>query len=152
MARQRVLLITVAVRAAILEAIDRARAEPVPLDVAMALRIADQSKTEVKLSDRRPDAPERPPTQNLLIPDGFEVAFSFEQQPMGLVRHLSVALHDAPGKYPSPEAVAMIAREFGFGALPPKYGKIWLEEVRPDHSAVNVAELCEPPAGAEVVP
>jgi len=143
----RVLIITPEVRAAIQGAIGRARAKPVPLATAMAMAHMDNSP-ELLLADRKPGTPDRPPSQCLLLPGGFEVAFSFEEQPAGMVRHLSIALHDAkPGKVPNAGIVAGLAREYGFSGFPPMpYGRVWLEEYRPGRFAVNMVELVSPPA------
>ncbi len=142
----RVLLMTPEVRAEIKAAIERARAEPVPLALAMAMAHMDDSP-ELLLKDRKPGAPDRPPSQCLLLSDHFEVAFSFEEQPAGMVRHMSVALQNAMrGKVPNAGIVAGLAREFGFSAFPPvPYGRVWLEEYKPGRFAVNVAELVNPP-------
>jgi len=143
----RVLLITPEVRAEIKAAIERARAKPVPLATAMAMAVMD-NRPELLLSDRKPGTPDRPPSQSMLLSESFEVAFSFEEQPAGMVRHLSVALHDAkPGKVPNAGIIAGLAREFGFSGFPPMpYGRVWLEEYRPGRFAVNMVELVSPPA------
>lgn len=144
--RRRALIITPEVRATIAAAIDRARADPVPLRLVMQMMPRRQDSGALMLEDRKPGAPERPPSQSLLIPNGYQVAFSFEEQPFGLVRHMSVALDDNPGKLPSPESVKMIAEEFGFRTFPPDdFGRVWIEEFRPGLVAINLAELVDPP-------
>lgn len=141
--RKRILLITSEVQAEIRRMIERARAKPVPIDLVMAMRAPDQQKPVVDLVDRKPGAPRRPPSQSILIPDGYQVAFSFEEQPGGIVRHISVAVEGGnAGAVPMPAAVEMIAREFGFREFPPEL--FWIEEFRPGCYAVNVAELTEP--------
>jgi hypothetical protein len=50
---------------------------------------------------------------SLKIPFGFRAVFSIEEHPGGFFRHLSVSV-DKKNRYPSIEAVQMIASEFGF--------------------------------------
>jgi len=145
--RKRILLITSEVQAEIRRMIERARAKPVPIDLVMSMRAPDQQNAVVTMKDRKRDAPRRPPSQSILIPDGYQVAFSFEEQPAGIVRHMSVAVEDgAPGAMPMPAAVEMIAREFGFREFPPEL--FWIEEFRPGFYAINFVELTEPKQAA----
>lgn len=139
----RMLIINQAVKAEIVAAIERARANPLPLAETMKIAILDD-RTELKLADRK-GRPQRFNSQGLLLPGGFQVSFSFEEQPAGIVRHLSVSV-DTPGKFPQPAAVEMIAKEFGFSGFPPDGGKVWMEEFRPGHYCINVAELAHPSA------
>lgn len=81
------------------------------------------------------------PNFRLIIPVGFRVVYSLEEQPkLGLCHHLSVSVNEL-GKYPNEFAVLEIARLFG---LPLKTvedlkdGKlchVWLED---EVQAVNV--------------
>jgi hypothetical protein len=138
----RALLITPEVRAQIAAAVERARAKPLPLDFVMEAGIPG-NKVEVTLADRKPGF-ERPSSEHVLIPHGYRAAISFEQQPAGLVRHLSVSI-DQPGMMPNLQAVQALMEEFGFSA-PLEQCKIWLEEFDPGHHAVNVAYLADVPA------
>lgn len=107
---------------------------------------------EVKLSDRKPGF-ERPPSDHMTL-GNVRVAYSHEEQPAGIFRHLSASVQQ-PGKTPHPVAIAMICEAFGFsrelcealGSVPPKpadiVARIWLEEFAPGHHAVNVLELIE---------
>jgi hypothetical protein len=70
-------------------------------------------------------------------------AFSFEEQPAGICRHLSISV-EQKGKLPHPAAIAMIAEAFGFTAFPPAAGKVWVEEYEPDRHAINIVEVAEP--------
>lgn len=56
-----------------------------------------------------------------------------------MFRHLSISV-DTKGSLPSPQAVELLAEEFGI-AFPPKSGLVWTEEFEPGHHAVNVIEL-----------
>jgi len=126
--------------AAIEAAIERAKTHPIgPREIATAAFKA-QGKHRLKLSDREPGFERSEASENVMLPRGYRVAISFEAQPSGLCRHLSVSI-DRPGKLPSVEAVKMIAEAFGFPRFPPDPGHIWLEEFDPGHEAVNVVQL-----------
>lgn len=90
------------------------------------------------LSDRKPGF-ERPPSQHVIL-GTYRAAISFEKQPAGLCRHLSISAIK-PGTLPLPIVLEMIAKEFGFAEFPPPQGRVWLEEFDPGHEAVNVIEL-----------
>lgn len=53
------------------------------------------------------------PLHSVAVPVGFQCTYSVEEQPAGLSRHLSVSV-ETPGRWPSPEAMALIMAEFGF--------------------------------------
>jgi len=81
------------------------------------------------------------------IPEGFRVTFTFEHQPGGLCRHMSVSVTNARGRLPHPAVVAALMREFGFHAdglgPEPAPGRAlgWLEEtLGTGGSAINVVE------------
>lgn len=84
----------------------------------------------------------------VLIPVGFRANISFEEQPIGLCRHLSISV-DRPGQMPSVPAVEMIAQAFGldmsFSQSSPKLeGNFWLEEFEPGHHALHIVWKDEP--------
>lgn len=73
----------------------------------------------------------------------YDVAFSFEEQPSGIARHISVA-SAAPGKVPNEFVISMLTREFGFSAWPPERPyRVWIEEYEPGRNAINFVELVE---------
>lgn len=93
------------------------------------------------LDDRKPGF-ERPPS--LFIELGhFTAGISFEEQPDGIFKHLSISVGDGR-LLPNVRAVAMLCEEFGFKDFPPAEGGIWVEEFEPKCYAVNVLELVEP--------
>jgi hypothetical protein len=155
----RSLLIDNAVRQEIAAVIERAKAHVVQWDKAAAIAIGDHvdrlslsEKAKIGADKLAATMPNR--SQGMVIPRGYHVAFSFEQQPAGLMRHLSVSV-ERVGKVPNRHAVASILKEFGFSdklveflntSLPvePYAGgpmRMWLEEFAPGHEAVNVLEL-----------
>ena len=140
-----VLVINERVRRAIAAMVERASKKPVPWEqMKRFVNFEDNKNFELPLKDRPPDFT-RPESEHLRI-GKYRIAFSFEQQPAGLLRHLSVSVPRV-GRTPHPAAVEMIAREFGFTEFPPTAGRIWLEEFDPGHHAVNVVELVTAKAG-----
>lgn len=127
--------------AAIKAAVERARAKPIPWET-LRRHVPQQreSKRKLTLADRGDDRDWRPPSEQVLIAHGFRAAISFEEQPAGLIRHLSVSV-DTPGRTPSMEAMALLAIAFGFRSFPVRMEQVWLEEFEPGHHAVNVVEI-----------
>ena len=149
----RPLIITHEVEIAIDAAVASARQRPIPLDVIRKLAVP-LDKKELTLADRQKQGAEqviqllraldvaeqviRTQSEHVLIPFGYRAAISYEQQPDGLCRHLSISV-DTPGRVPTPEAVDMIAKAFGFRME--GIGTVWLEEFDPGHHAVNIVEM-----------
>lgn len=122
-------------------ALEQARANPVPLEVMKA--IADGTELPaLMLKDRKagvdairneyPSYPVRLGT--------YLAAISFEYQPAGLMRHLSVSSRN-PKAMPGLEVMIAVCEKFGFSAFPPPNGRVWVEEFEPKHMAVNVIEV-----------
>jgi len=144
---KRALIINEQARGLIAAAIERARKHALPLGDTMAMAMIDSPENAtavLTLADRAGKPNLRTMVEQVELFDGYQCGFSFEQQPHGMVRHLSVAVNNS-GKVPMPAAVDMISREFGFREFPPEYGRVWVEEFRPGHYAVNVAELVDIP-------
>jgi hypothetical protein len=138
----RPLIITDEARRQATAAIERALKHPIPLDVIKQLAVPLDQKM-LTLEDRKKAGAEkviRPASEHVLIPYGYRASISFEHQPDGLARHLSVSV-DTPGRVPTPEAVEMIAKVFGFRMQ--GIGSVWLEEFDPGHHAVNVVEFVD---------
>src|SRR4030095_10925302 len=123
----RLLIINADTKPAIAEAVRRAREMPVPLVTVMQSAHVENVATLTLADKAKREYPPRPPRQMVAIDYGFMAMFSFEDQPAGLVRHLSISV-DRPGKLPRPEFVAMIAREFGFVSVPPESGCLFWSE------------------------
>lgn len=131
-----VLIIDAEVRDAIKEAVERARDRPVPWEVIKTVAL-DVPKSALTLTDRKANH-FRPPTVQLIILD-YRCSISFEQQPCGLVRHLSISVKEGiDGRVPHPVSVQMIAQEFGIN-WPPEQG--WNEEFEPGRFAVNLIQV-----------
>lgn len=142
----RALIIGETQRAAIREAIERAAKHPITLDMVKAMQIEGGSHLtlEMRRKQQGPDwEKKRPRSEFVNLPIGIRVAISFEEQPIGMCRHLSVSV-DKPGALPNPHVVDMVAKEFGCDhplCAP------WIEEFAPGHNAVNIVALSAPAAG-----
>jgi len=135
-----VLIIGATEREKIAEIIAYAKAHPLSFDQLRKSAVAEAET--VRLEDRQPGH-ERPPSQHVIFPGGYRAAFSIEAQPAGLCTHLSISVfgRSKKGMMPSPQAVAMIAQEFGV-PFPPDKG--WTEEFDPGEYAVNLLSLYAP--------
>jgi hypothetical protein len=135
-----VLMIGATERERIAEIIAYAKAHPIPFEVLRAGAVDDTDT--LKLEDRKPGY-ERPRSQHVVFPGGFRAAFSIEAQPAGLCTHLSISVEgrSKKGAMPSPQAVAMIAEEFG---VPFPAHKMWQEEFDPGEYAINLLSLYAP--------
>jgi hypothetical protein len=80
------------------------------------------------------------PDFKVLIPNGFRVVYSIEEQPIGWCGHLSVSV-DSPEKVPGIPAVEAIMAEFGMGKDINNCLNVWIEETEP--RAVNVLTKLE---------
>jgi hypothetical protein len=132
-------------KAAIASAIERARKRPAPLDIVREHAVKQQ-KPVVKLADRRPGFETPIKSQQVLIPIGYRVQVSFEQQPAGMCMHLSISVErNDPKLMPSVEAVSEIAKEFGIDFTEVnKQGMTWMEEYEPSRYAVNLLIVVTP--------
>lgn len=129
-----VLIIDDRIKAAIEAAIEKARGKPISLEMLKAGAIKIKKHT-LTLAERKPGF-ERPFSEHISF-GSYLAAISFEQQPSGLHKHLSISA-PKPGTIPTPLVVETIAKEFGLATFPPKDGRIWLEEFEPGHHAVNI--------------
>jgi hypothetical protein len=127
---------------AIQEAIARARNNPLPWE-AVASVVGPSDTTTLDLDERNPgveDVRRKYPSQQLML-GTYRVAISFEQQPAGMFRHLSISsIHK--GRVPGLEIVIMVLEEFGFSGWPlQRPNRTWFEEFEPGWRAFNVIEL-----------
>lgn len=123
---------------AIQRATEIARANAIPWE-QLKDYVLDSNREVVKLGDR-PKGFERVQSQNVLIPVGYRAAISFEEQPAGILKHLSISVA-TKGKIPNVHAIIMIAEEFGFAVGKAGEGRTWLEEFAPGHFAVNLIQI-----------
>lgn len=134
------LIIGATERERVAEMIAYAKATPVTFDDIRTAIVPHQ--TSIKLEDRQPGF-KRPPSQRMIFRGGFRAAYSIEVQPVGLCAHLSISVvgRSQKGMMPSPQAVVMIAQEFG---IPFPAHKMWQEEFDPGEWAINLLQLYAP--------
>lgn len=132
---------------AIADAIAKAKAKPTPLEILMQIAKDDRADpTDTLLHEQRGDpaliAKIHAEYPSIPVQLGsYTAAISFEHQPGGLLRHISMASRE-PGKVPNEHAAKMILEAFGFSGYPlARPHRIWVEEYEPGRYAVNVAEL-----------
>jgi len=75
----------------------------------------------------------------VVIPIGYTCVFSYENQPIGLARHLSISV-DEPHKMPNVESVKEIMNQFGFESVLAQC-IVGIENIDESHSAISIAEL-----------
>jgi len=115
----------------------RALANPVPWDVLKQSLPANQDTDTLPLSDRR--GPERPlTTEQIMLQFGWRVAISAEEQPAGVLLHVSMS-SPARGRVPRPEAMIMVVDACGFKRE--QIARSWMEEYEPGKHAFNVLVL-----------
>lgn len=136
-------------------AIECARARPMPLEVLRTIGNSD-SKSRLMLAERKAGADavrEQYPAINVML-GTYRAAISFEQQPEGVARHLSVSSR-AKDKVPGPEVMQMVCAAFGFSKKlcaaigrpeatilkPNRPVMIWVEEFEPGRMAINIVEI-----------
>ncbi len=119
------------------EALKLARANVIPWSVLASITVATDGV--MTLGDRQPDH-KRPSSINVYLSDGVRAALAFEDQPAGIFKHVSVSVDDQ--RRPPPFMVLLAVYEaFGFRHIPPKQGRVWIEEFRPGWYCINMIEL-----------
>ncbi len=116
-------------------AAEKARAHPIPWDVLKHGVTPNQPTDELTLADRVgvPVIP-RDPVQ-VMLPLGWRVSITCEEQPAGFLLHVSMS-SPAARKVPSPAAMEMLVKACGY--KPDDIVRRWLEEYEPGKRAVNV--------------
>lgn len=128
-----VLIIDEAIKAQVNELIAKALENPVQWDKIKHLA--------VKAGEPLPPQAQRPddvPEPQKIIIGSYRCAYSVEEQPHGMCRHLSVST-PKPGMVPNPIAMKLIVELFGFTRTEPAHE--WLEEFDHNHHAHNIAQL-----------
>lgn len=133
--RMRPLIIGEKQKKEIAVAVEAARKLPNRLEDVMSIALPLDDKP-LRLVDRKSKRPPNMFTVSVDLPVGYRASFSFEYQPTGLFRHLSIGV-DEEGALPGHAAILMIAKEFGFIEI----DGTWLEEFEPGQFAVNLIEL-----------
>ncbi len=128
-------------RAALKEAMARARTHPVPWEMLEG-GVVEGTDT-VRIEDRSPEH-KRPLPEQVALPFGYLVAISFEEQPAGICLHVSVS-GPWPKKPPNTVVCGMIFTALG---VPPQAEHEWTEQIliddKPGGLAFNAIWLVEP--------
>lgn len=124
------------------EAVEKARASVIPWTALQHVASGTPSLT-MSLSERHPlteDTRKLYPAQSVML-GTYRAAVSFEEQPAGVFRHLSVSSR-ARGMIPGLEVMKIVAETFGFTGFPPiRAGRVWNEEFAPGQWAINLIEI-----------
>jgi hypothetical protein len=140
----RALLIGDEEKTAILAAVERARAKPIPWATLRGVIGGENTPGFLGLADRVPDH-ERPPSEQVDIPIGYRFCVSYEEQPAGVLAHFSISVN-APNKLPHETAARMILAAAGFNL--DKADNAWVEEFlingKPGGLAINLLFLIAP--------
>lgn len=118
-------------RQAIAALIEKAAANVTPLGVVMALAATREGGTQTNMANE---------SYSLVIPRGYHVTYTHEQQERGVCRHMSVSVESASmGMAPSVAAVNMLAEVFGFINRAPRVIS-WLDRMEDGTPIVNLLE------------
>lgn len=118
-------------------ALARARTKPIPWPVLKQM-LPIQRPGSLDIADRKPGAPERPPSEQVELPPGWTVAISVEEQPPGLLLHISIS--SPHQRLPHPEAVKLILAELGVTLTDSlsHWDEEFLVDGRPGGRAINL--------------
>jgi hypothetical protein len=142
-----ILIIGIEEQEKIKEALAQARAKPMPLSVLQAIAIDDRKKPSTKMAledrdrhGRLEEVKKKYPSYPVQL-GMYVAAISFEEQPNGMTKHLSVSSH-RKGLVPNELAMQMVAEAFEFSGWPPiRPHRLWVEEYEEGHSAINLVEM-----------
>lgn len=130
-------------QASIVKALEAAKVNTTPWDVLKNIA-TDTGTGTLNLDERRNPARiaevRRKYAAQRVDLGTYSCAISFEEQPAGIFRHLSVSSRKR-GKVPNALVMSMVAEAFGFSSFPPlRPYRVWTEEYEPGRHAVNVVE------------
>jgi hypothetical protein len=124
------------------DAVERAKAHPIPWEVLKTGIPPNQPTDRLTLADRE-GLPEVSRTrEEVMLPLGWRVAITVEEQPAGRLLHLSMS-SPKKGKIPNEHAMRMVIEACGFKLDDCARG--WLEEFEPGWNALNVLIFLAPP-------
>ena len=142
--KNRPLIIGEAERGRIATAMAKARQKPKPMAVAAATHVDIPDGGDLTLDKREPDFKAGTWSRFVELPIGYWCAISFEEQPAGLCKHLSISVmgpdhRPVQGSLPSPHAGGTIANAFGIAES--AIVSHWVEEYEPGCHAINLVAL-----------
>lgn len=123
-------------------AVEKARKKVLPLSIIRGIATTDDTD-ELLLKDRKPGVEfvrMRYKPEHIML-GTYRCSFSFEEQPDGIMRHLSIS-SARRGFIPGMEVLKVVLPLFGFSGIPAtRPGRMWNEEFEPNWFAVNIVEL-----------
>lgn len=132
-----VLILSAEAATALAAAIERARAKPIPWEVMREHLPTKQRTGELRLEDRTDDKTWRPQAEIVELPIDFRFNVSFEEQPAGLLLHVSMSHRD---RCPRADKVRAVLIAAGLGDRP--IARVWEEEFlvdgQPTGRAINI--------------
>jgi|KBSMisStandDraft_5_1062788.scaffolds.fasta_scaffold2616998_1 hypothetical protein len=139
-----ILVIDDIIKARVKQALVTARQNPLPWQATKAVVDSNQKTNHTSLADRKPGVEtlrRKYPSQHIML-GTYRAALSYEEQPTGMLKHLSISSH-RKGMVPGLEVMQAVAELFEFTGFPPPNNphRIWTEEFEPGHFAVNIVEL-----------
>jgi hypothetical protein len=135
---------------AIRAAIARARKKPIPWTVLREFVTPNQQTDTVTLADRGKLPPRQ--RERVLLPLGYQLSITFEEQPAGLCMHLSMS-SPRVGMLPNPVAFGVVLAATGIDLQATSGARAWIEDFlidgKPGGKAFNVCLLVEPREAAQ---
>jgi len=135
-------------KAALQAAQEQARQNPITAEIVNRGYNIGEFNGDLSLADRtelakRGTPAMRPSSEHVMLPNGFSVAITYEDQPCGMCLHMSMS-SPKRGKVPTPEAVTLVLDALGLARPIDECEAVWLEEFEPGRKAVNVLVLTKP--------
>lgn len=120
-------------------AADLVRDKPIPWSTIKPGIPSRQDTDEMTLADRVGVPDVERPIVNVMLPLGWRVAISCEEQPAGILLHVSMSSPRSKDRLPRLEAMHMVVKACGLKAE--NICRTWIEEYEPGKRAVNVLVL-----------
>jgi hypothetical protein len=123
-------------------AVANALTKPIPWEVLKkSMPIENQQTDTLTLKDRQGYPPVQRDVEEVILPLGWRVAITCEEQPAGKILHLSMS-SPKKGRIPSEAAMKLVIEACGYSM--DNIARGWLEEFEPGHNAINVLIMIEP--------
>jgi hypothetical protein len=122
-------------------AAERAALNPIPWEILQKGITPHQETDRLTLAERAGTPDVARIREVVVLPLGWKVSITCEEQPAGTLLHLSMSAPRA-GKIPNEHAMKLVIEACGFTLDDCARG--WLEEFEPGHNALNVLIFLKP--------
>jgi hypothetical protein len=122
-------------------AVEQAQANPIPWEILKDGVTPEQDIDRLTLAERESIPDVARTREEVMLPLGWRVSITCEEQPAGLLLHLSMS-SPVKGKIPTEHALRLVIEACGFTLEDCARG--WLEEFEPGWNAVNVLIFLKP--------